>query len=309
MKKEGAFESALVTTLNQGMRKLGKQIGIDVYSSGFGVVANYVSDDGSLTMQIKPGQAWNFQKNDKVFFSQTDVSAARAAGALLTVASVDYANDKLVFTTVISAITGLTAGDRLIMEGDRSTGAVTVPSKLTGLDAYINATGFTNLHTVDTTADSALRGQVFDYTLGTIGFSNIHDVIIDGVQATNRMGGSVSHVMLNSLRWGDYVKYLSTNKMYFKETEAKPGFKSITLADGTQVVPDPACPMDSVYFLTLETIKIGTLHETIPAVLDLDGNTFLRQAAADGISLRVGSYAQVMCTAPLWNSKAILPAR
>lgn len=312
MKKEGGFESALTKQADMGMRKTGKQIGLDVYTGGYGVVGHYVSDDGNLTMQLLPGEAWNLAKNDKVFFTaQTDVAVARAAGALLTVNFVDYVLDKVTFTTVISAITSIAAGDRLIMEGDRSTSAVTVPSKITGLDAYITATGTTNLHGVDTTQDQGLRGLVFDYTTGVApyAFGNIHDVVIDGCTATNRMGGDVSHVMMNSLRWGDYVKYLTTRKIFFKDSEAKPGFKSITLADGTQIVPDPACPMNNVYFLTLKTWKLGTLLETVPSILDLDGQQWLRQNAADGVAMRVGAYIVLMCEAPLWNAKAILPTR
>jgi hypothetical protein len=54
--------------------------------------------------------------------------------------------------------------------------------------------------------------------------------------------------------------------------------------------------------LQLDTWSLNSLDEA-PHILDLDGNSMLREASADAYEVRVGFYGNVACVAPGWNCR------
>jgi hypothetical protein len=72
-------------------------------------------------------------------------------------------------------------------------------------------------------------------------------------------------------------------------------------------VPDRDCPQGTAFALDMSTWWLGSLG-TAPDILDHDGKDYLRQSSADGLEIRCGYYANLVCKAPGFNCVITLPS-
>jgi len=87
------------------------------------------------------------------------------------------------------------------------------------------------------------------------------------------------------------------------KVKADIGFRGMVISGPRgliNVIPDQNCPAGRAFMLQMDVWKLYSLGKA-PRILDTDGLKMLREAAADGVQVRVGYYAQLGCRAPGWN--------
>jgi hypothetical protein len=69
------------------------------------------------------------------------------------------------------------------------------------------------------------------------------------------------------------------------------------------VIPDRNCPGRTAYLLQMDTLKLRSLGKA-PHILTygLEGLEGLRVGTADALEIRIGYYANLVCSAPCWNA-------
>ena len=107
------------------------------------------------------------------------------------------------------------------------------------------------------------------------------------------------------------LKIYFQGKAQYHMTEVKIGdkaqidFRGIVFdsSEGpVKLYSDRRCPYEYGFALQMDTWKLYSLGG-VPHIQKPDGLMALRQASADGIEVRVASYAQLGCKAPGWNGK------
>jgi len=194
----------------------------------------------------------------------------------------------------------IAADDYIFIEGDRGL-------KMSGLSDWIpsSAPSSTAFFGVDRSVDTNRLGGIrYD------GSSDpIEEALIEGASRAAREGGKVDHCFLSYSKYSELEKALGS-KVQYVDLKVSPevGFRGITIngPKGTiKVIPDQNCPDDVAYMLQLNTFKLYSLGKAV-RVIDTDGLNMLRQAAADGVEVRWGSYHQLGCKAPGFNARVTL---
>ena len=94
-----------------------------------------------------------------------------------------------------------------------------------------------------------------------------------------------------------------------KQSDSISGYRSLEFYAPhgvVKVVPDKDCPASTAYLVTLKTFSLMSIGDVVQ-LTELDGNRVLRQAADDGVEVRVHSYSQLGCSAPGYNCVITLP--
>ena len=131
------------------------------------------------------------------------------------------------------------------------------------------------------------------------------DTLIDAATRIVREGGEPTHCFMNPLDWAKLVKALGAKVIYDRaESVDNPevGFRSVELMgpDGPiKVIHDLNCPAGFAYMGDLSVLSIESAGN-VPMILDLDGNTILRNPTADSYDIRIGYYANMVVHAPSW---------
>lgn len=311
-----SFMKAITFAADSAFRKLGRQMSVDFFRQGWGVIGQIKNPGGisgsTITLQ-RPEDAVNFNRGDTHMLAPSATADARNAGVTITVSGVDYKTGIITYTTgIVATIAAALVGDVIINQGDRQVTGVTTRRKIAGLPAWIPSVAPAAANDLfpawDRRTSSAFYGFIND--VSTTG-GDILNTIIETEGQVNRLGGEVDLIVCNDSRFLDLKKILQQQKMYEGGTVTSASgalsFKSINL-NGVDIVKDKFCDVNDVWFLQRDTWEVISLGDS-PQILDLDGSQFLRQAGADGYEGRVGYYANLKCHAPGWNGRAILPAR
>ncbi len=186
----------------------------------------------------------------------------------------------------------IAANDYIFVEGDRGLG-------LSGFEDWIPPSdpAATSYYGVDRTLDTTrLGGLRLDGTT-----LPIEEALIEADALVGNEGFGVDHFFMHSTKFGDLKKALGSKVQYVDmQATAKISFRGI-LVDGVKgpikVVPDHNCPANRICGLRMEYVKLYSLGKAV-RVIDTDGLQMLRQAAADGVEVRYGYYANMAFRAP-----------
>jgi hypothetical protein len=307
-----AFFEAKTHEIDGIMNQTSRSLATALYRDGWGWVGR-ISDTigaattitlGTSTGGLTPDAVANFEKGMKVVFSASAAGdTLRDSGATLTVSAVNRSAGTLTMSANLNTISGLAQNDYIFLEGDRQNSATPTRLKVAGLEAWCpeSAPTSTAFFGVDRSVDSRLGGTRFDGSA-----MPIEEALIEGAILLGREGGTPDCCMMNHKNFGNLLKSLGT-KVQYTEVGSKAGisWKAIELhtpAGTVKVVPDQNCPNDVAWMLQLNTWKLGSLGG-VPRILNYDGLEALRQSTADGVEVRVGYYANLICNAPGWNGR------
>lgn len=306
-----AFLSAMKTQVDGAMNALADAIEMFIPRNGTGSIG-VASATSTVYTTLNPiYDVVNFEVNMEVRSSATDGATLRTGSATITAIN----RTTGVLTTDsnwASQITSFVDGDYLSAYGDGQNGGSSATC-LAGFQAWlptsVTATAFFG---VDRTTDTRLGGQYYDRSSGTV-----EEALIDGQSESAMQGGTPDVAWVNNVQFRRLIKEVGSKVMYDKISargaggeEASIGFRAVML-DGDK----GPIKVGSAYKMPVQTGVVAqtnswALNTLGPAVklLTTDGLKVLRQASADGYEVRVGSYGNVSCNAPIWNVRLLLPS-
>ena len=294
----GAFMDAATFEIDGMIDQVAKSLATAEFRDGSGVIGVINSTVTGTTLTLATaGDIVNFEVGMKIQFSSAGTSATlRDSGEALTVTAVNRSAGSMTVSANLNTITGLTAADKINVEGD-------IEGKIKGLEAWLpSSVTSTPFFGVDRTLDSVrLGGNYLDKSS-----SPIEEALIDGITEASLNGGSPDYCFMSYANWANLEKALGS-KVQYVDVQATPsiGFRGISLASPegmVKVVADRNCNATDAFILDMSTWKLCSIGKA-PKLLELDGNKVLRQASADGVEVRVGYYAQLGCVAPGYNAR------
>lgn len=308
---KGAFLSAATVEIDGAINALTRSLAVAMYGTGFGDIGrlNGGAVSGTTLTLLTIDDITNFEVGmELTTAAAATTGATRAYGSSgngLIVTAINRATGVLTFgfnvNDATSGIPTIGVSDFLFVRGDRQEGASPTFSKIVGLQGWVPSTApaATLFFTVDRTIDiTRLGGLRFDGTA-----LPIEEALIEASALVGREGGVPDYCFLSTSKWADLEKALGSKVQYVDVKVGNVGFRTILIHGmygDIKVVADPNCPRDYAWMLQMDTWKLYSLGKAV-RVIDTDGLKMLRQAAADGVEVRYGYYAQLGCNAPGWN--------
>lgn len=316
--KEGAFMEAKTLMMDSIMRTVARSAAIQMYRTGWGALSRFSTTVaatptitlGTTTGGATPADTANFEPGMVVQFAASlDSDDLRAAGATLTVLSVDRSAGTVTFTANINTIAALAANDFIFRSGDRAVlTAGSARQKIAGFGDWFGDTAptATTFFSVNRSLDTRLGGARLDATGG----SPIEEMLINGATLLDRLGGTPDYCYMNPMNYGKLINELGSKRQYVDvKAQANIGFRAIEamLPTGSvTVISDRDCPSNRIFLTQNDTLMLGSL-DALPGLLADDGNTILRQSSDDGYEVRMGYYGNMVCKAPGWNCNIQTP--
>jgi hypothetical protein len=325
--KIGAFYGKFVGQIDGIMDAVTQSFSTKIYRRGFGC-AGRIAAAGAQSL-VTPRQCdvtttvlvlrqrediVNFEVNQLLNFSLTEnANTLRNTGVAtdLGVLSLNTNSGFLTMKAVINTVTGTVGGDYIFIKGDRQDSATPSRICVAGMDDWLSIVAPTpgeSYFGIDRSTDGRLQPTIVDCSAtGNYSGADEEQALIIGAAEVRRFGGLIDKVFLNDTRYQNLLmKAMGRYRPAVAKGPAEISFKGIELNIGSggsvEVYPDPFCPMNRIYGLTMDTLEVVVGKDgRIPGFLDWDGNTMLRQSADDGIECRVGYYAEVRCNAPIYN--------
>ena len=297
-----AFMEAATTEIDGCINTLKRSIATSQYHSGFGEIGQIGSISGSTVTLLNIDDVTNVEVNQvHVFSASLSASGLRNSGATttLTVTKVDRVAGVITYSAALSTVVGAAANDYIFCSGDRQDSSTPARLKLAGLEAWAPAAAPTtgdSFFTVDRSVDPTRLGGV---RYNGAGYP-VEEVLIEGATRVAREGFAVTHAFMNFRTYGNLLKALGAKVQYIDAKVGNVGFSGVTV-DGPrgriEVYADQNCPSNRTWALTLRLWKMRSLGKLV-RVIESDGLQMLRQASADGIEIRYGSYNNMSTSAP-----------
>jgi len=307
-----AFLDALKTKIDTAFASLSD----DLETSLFRPAAGWRAQVGSVTV-ASPMVITLLQIEEIPNFEvgMTLVADATAAGSSLNATPATAAIAKIsrsagTVTTDYDNSGGTTdwaASDYLFVQGDAS-------AKISGLRSWFpsSAPGATAFFGVDRTTDGRLSGTIHD------GSSQpVEEAGIDACSKLAREGGKPDVWLMHHAQVRRLNKELGAKKEYTSMgARNKKGMVADVSYDGVVIMGDSgpvkviACNKAEArysYMLQMDSNQYATLGPATKFLME-DNLRILRQAAADGYEVRLGSRGNFLSKGPIWNANVYLPA-
>lgn len=318
-----AFLKTTRVVIDQAIMASANSLSSALYRDGTGSVAAFVNtaiSTGVITLD-DPGAIVNFG------VGQVLESRATAGGTISTGSNLGYvmaisiSAGTLTVSTSAANATALTAGTPtnwsqsfpyLNVQGDVSTG--TAGGKVSGLPAWVcNPTTIASndsFFTVNRSTDKTrLGGCYYDGSN-----QSIEEAIVDACSLVNTVGGEPDVFILSNKGYAALQKAMGSRavtEMWVDEEDATIAFAGIVVNSPwgrIRCFPDRWCPGFVGWLLQLDTWTLISLGQA-PEIFDYEDDTqFLRIYNADAAEIRIGYYAQLVCSAPGWNCQVKLVA-
>lgn len=296
-----AFLEAVESEIDGTIQTAGRSLATALFRDGTGAIGRTVETSGTTITLSDPDDVVNFEVGMEIYFSSDGtVANLRDSGQAIGISAVDRVAGTLTVDENLTAISGITTLDYIIVEGDAE-------AKVKGLAAWLvyGTVTSTAFFGVDRTVDrTRLAGVAYDGSS-----ESIEESLQSALSLTCREGGKPSHCFLNYSRWSDLEKSLGSKVNYVDHVQGDVGFRGIRIASPkgfVEVYADQNCQSDRAYLLDMRFWKLYSLGEA-PKILNHDGNRMLRESNADAVEVRVGYYAQLGCQAPGFNCVVNLP--
>jgi len=299
-----ALVDAMSGELDSAIQTASESATVSLYGNGGGARAVI---DGASTMAgatitlSKPADITRFERGMWVQLASTDGTSGSVRGGHVQITGMD--RDLGTLTTSggnwSTQIPGALNTDFIFREGDFGV-------TMSGFGAWIGASApsATAFFGVDRTDDTT--------RLGGIRFAGAggpqDEVVIEAAARVYRENGTPDILLANNLDVSPLVKQLGTKREYTSAdaTLAGIGYRAMeieTEGGPVKIVSDARCPKGTAWLLQMDTWELVSSGGDVPHILDLDGNSWLRESGADAYQIRVGYYANVGCYAPGWNCR------
>ena len=297
-----AFIEAATFEIDGAIESATRSLAIGLFRDGGGSIGQVDTTVTGVTLTLVTAQnITNFEVGMQVDFYSASTGGTIRAGGPLTIDSVNRDAGSMVFATSMTNISGLTATDSIVPEGDYDL-------MVKGFDAWLPSTAPTSgdsFFGVDRSADSTrLAGIRFDASS-----LPLEEGLIGAAARVAREGGKPDTCFVNYSNFADLEKALGS-KVSYVDVKINPeiGFRGILIhgpRGPIKVIPDQNCPNNVAYMVQMDVWKLYSLGKA-PKILDSDGLKFLRESTADAVEARIGYYAQLGCRAPGWNVRIAL---
>lgn len=312
----GAFVDEAKLNMDTGFRSISNDLALDLFKDGSGNRGSISAIATGVITLSDPNSVVNFEVGmSLVSYSLSGSTYTQSTGAAIGyVIAVNRSTGQI----TVSATPGGSAGTPtnwstsfplLGVQGDVAFGAISVTTsfnKISGLAAWIPTAapgGGDSFWGVNRSADpTRLAGVRFDGSA-----ESIEEALIDGSSLVAREGGQPDMCFMNFASYAALEKSLGAKVQYVdvKHEEADIAFAGIRIHapyGPITVIPDRNCPSQTAYLLQLDVWKLRSLGKA-PHVLTygLEGLEGLRVGNADALEIRIGYYANLICSAPGWN--------
>lgn len=320
---EGAMVDLFQDTIDLSMFTAMRSLSRNLFRDGTAWAGKVGSVSGSVITLSTASDAFNFDLGERLsVFGSTSFLMDTEINSTITTPITVTAIDRKAGTITVSSATSIAGGQYLCRAGDRSlaTDDATVFTNsrvITGVSQWLagSAAGAVTganagaqfqsaIYGLTRTVDkTALAGNSLDCTAAAP-----DEAIIQLCSDIGAEGGRPDHVFMNPRDFAALNKFLGSRTVYNRATsfdDAEIGFNSIVLmADTGEVkcISDINVPQSQIFALQLDTWDLFSLNAA-PHILDYDTNQFLRVSDDDAYQIRVGSYANLRCKAPLFNGR------
>ena len=291
----GAFMSAVSFATDGAFAQASRSLAGAVYGSGSGKLGQVIStySSGTTITLSQASDIVNFEVGMKINFA-----VAETGGSVIATQPTISNIDRDAGSFVVSDATSVVADHYIYRDGDYDL-------KLKGLEAWLPGSAVTSASYfgVDRSVDkSRLAGIIYDGSTAPI-----EEVVISAAARLAREGGKPTHLFMSYERFAELEKSLDSKVQYvdLKAANADIGFRGIVIngpRGPIKVIADQNCPHNRAYMLQLDTWKLLS-RGPAPQILNMDNLDKLRDASADSVELRIGSYLNLSCNAPGWNCK------
>ena len=297
-----AFIEAATTEIDGAIESATRSLAISLFGDGGGSIGQIDTTVAGTTLTLNQADdITNFEVGMQIDFYTAATGGTVRAGGPLTIDAVNRDAGSMTVSANLNTITGLTALDYIVPEGDYDL-------MLSGLEAWVPSTAPSSTDSffgVNRSADATRLGGIrFD------GASlPLEEALIGAASRAAREGGKPDVCFMNYSNFADLEKALGS-KVSYVNIKVKPeiGFRGIEINGPRgviKVIPDQNCPKDVAYMLDMSMWKLYSLGKA-PKILDPDGLRFLRVSTADSVEVRVGYYAQLGCRGPGYNVRIAL---
>lgn len=225
-----------------------------------------------------------------------------------TISAVNRSTGLITFSGSLASWTNYALGATryLVRQGDVTNSGTAVTGQLLpkGVSGWVpfsapsNALWFTVNRTTDITRLGGLR-----YTGNG---APPEETLIRSAALIEREGGMADTCIVNTADFADLQLSRESKVVITADAggKSKVSFTAISVSTGygkdIKVIPDVNWPKGYFHILQMDTWKFRSAGKYM-ALVNLDGNSILRQAGADAYELRMAGYGQFSCDAPGWN--------
>lgn len=304
MNDRGAFVEARKREVDGLLMQLGNSLSHALYRDGGGAVGRISTGSGTATAVLTRFADTKFFTIGGLYFLVADdgsgnpnYAAPRDSSDVVEVSAINEDTGSVTFTTTISTtITGAADGDHFVPAGD------TAGEKVSGLSAWIplvspSATLFFGVNR--TAYPTRLAGNRMDQVTVPA-----EDTIMELAEIMAERGARPDKCFVSPRQFTKISRRLGAKVEYDGAGgQADVGFANVkihTSAGTVSITPDPDCPDNRGYLLTMDSWRLMHLLE-LPHIVTDDNLRALRRPALDQIEIRCRYYAQLACYAPGHN--------
>lgn len=319
----GAFVDESKLIMDTSFRNISNDLALDLFNAGAGTRGQMASITTGVIALTNADQIVNFEVGmTLVAYSQSGNTYTQSPSSNVGyIVSVNRSTGQLTVSTSQGGAAATPTGwstsyPNLAVEGDLNFGTLATQNsflKVSGLQAWLPNTSPTtgdNFWGVDRSTDvTRLAGVRFDGSS-----ESIEEALIDGSSLVAREGGQPDMCFMNFASYSALEKSLGAKVQYVdvKHEEADIAFAGIRIHapyGPITVIPDRNCPSKTAYLLQMDVWKLRSLGRA-PHILTygLEGLEGLRVGNADALEIRIGYYANLICSAPGWNCVIMLSA-
>lgn len=276
-----------------------------LFRAGTGSIGQISSIVGGVITLTNAADVSQFGVNQTLQANSTDGGSPRPALGYVISRNVTAGTITVSGTSLggaASTPTGWAANDFMLVQGDNN-------AKLSGFAAWLPTTAPTstdNFFGVNRSVDSRLYGLAYNGAQ-----QPIEEALIDAALLVRREKGRPRHFLTSYGSEAALLKALGTRREFcdWSTKDAEVSFRGVVI-QGPQgpieVFSDRNCQAATGYLLQMNTWTLYSLNP-VPHIFTYgDKLEMLRLANADASEVRVGSYAQLGCRAPGWNSAVTL---
>lgn len=315
--EDDAFESAF-DEFDNAIEAEGNYINFRFFRTQAGEVGQLDGQVNTATVNLAFADAssmWGIRQGEQIVASATLGGALLAAGATLTIATVNRTNAS--FTTTVAGTTGipgLTNTDFIYLNGDADTAGGTNLAA-SGLADWVPDTAptATLFYNVDRTTESDyLGGLRIDGTDGR----SVANLLVDAVSAVDNIGGDPDVVWMNPFTFGTLAKQLEGKWImtsavgYDGKKMANVGYTGFRVnlnGHDLTIYTDRCCPVKRIYVLTWSSWCMFSAGPAPNFLQKRAGSIIKVSEGNDGYEARVGEYFNFSCKAPGFNCVILLP--
>ena len=297
-----AFIEAATTEIDGAIESATRSLAISLFGDGGGSIGQIDTTVAGTTLTLNQADdITNFEVGMQIDFYTAATGGTVRSGGPLTIDAVNRDAGSMTVSANLNTITGLTALDYIVPEGDYDL-------MLSGLEAWVPSTAPSSTDSffgVNRSADATRLGGI-RFAGGSL---PLEEALIGAASRAAREGGKPDVCFMNYSNFADLEKALGS-KVSYVNIKVKPeiGFRGIEINGPRgviKVIPDQNCPKDVAFMLDMSMWKLYSLGKA-PKILDPDGLRFLRVSTADSVEVRVGYYAQLGCRGPGYNVRIAL---